>query len=543
MGGYDYVESAGLLFERLMTEKLSGYELRRFPYSWMHEAVLRYVHEAHEKELKVKSFGAEDALRREKEALPDPPWGRVRFITDYIEHIDPKPTCTLPTVQKYYVDEVMERYGPPSDPVFYTAPGTNDVRELEAEIKKEEFVALTKLIIQISMVNERNNMGRTPMHLAMDPPGGVILAGHREVVQCLMDEHGAYVNPKDNFSKDVQHYINRGDKDGDMDEEARAIMMTEEERRASDERREKIASGKALVSGMTKKDWDILAADADELRAMSGWTELQSSLNGALFYRNDHGGQFQWEKPKALSQGDSRRQGWAMLKSRGRSLRVVGAWEEIEDPETGAAFWYNSTSLESQWGVPYEVQMHDDQEDRASEEGVLYREDGGRSEIDENAIVVGSETDLHQKKDSHTTANEEEGKGADNEKVVQGAHFSKEAAPLFGKSSEEKDDRSEETSGMNRSTMLKLAVVKAVMSRIKKGKKGWALLRAMGTSDWRSLAKNSKSLRKIANTGWEELRDEKSGSTFYFNKYLKTSQWEKPEAVEEHDRKKYDWHR
>ncbi len=57
-------------------------------------------------------------------------------------------------------------------------------------LEEGEFVFLMTKILYEAYVNTRNNVGRTSLHNATQPPHGELTAGHQEVVLCLVDEHG-----------------------------------------------------------------------------------------------------------------------------------------------------------------------------------------------------------------------------------------------------------------------------------------------------------------------------------------------------------------
>eukprot|EP00948_MAST-09A_sp_MAST-9A-sp1_P001218 g1218.t1 len=507
-----FVDVAANFHKTELDTRLQPFELRRFPITWMQEVVLKFRKDNHGKPMKVNKGGAKDALAREKRGLPNPPWGRVRTMQMFVEHLVPKTKSVLPFIQPHVISSIMRRYGPPPDMITYTRPGTDLTFKLHPELSEDEFVALVRLILQAAMVNQTNKVGRTCLHLALDPPNSIITESHEIVLRSLMDDHGALVDINDNYKRIPIYYLRDNTWKNKQDE-----SKVEE----TDDNRKK--EGKALVPKMTLKNWENMARRATELRRSMGWRELQDPLTMGIFYVNDSRVRqytkklkkqkqhklteeekeeeeettekekkeekeedigFQWKKPNLLVWQDQRKRRWGLLRSGARLVSTIGAWQKMQDKKSGSTFYHNSYSGISQFEEPIELlHLQDNQ--------VVEDEDDEADNVEANAESV-----FASEENDHLTA------------------ISKEVASVFA---EKRGHIASATS---------------------------SLLQLQTTENWEDLKIRSIVLRTMEEQGgWEERQDNESKILFYHNLFTDEYQWTKPASVDEYDCRQADWFR
>eukprot|EP01029_Cantina_marsupialis_P009089 TRINITY_DN2129_c0_g2_i3.p1 TRINITY_DN2129_c0_g2~~TRINITY_DN2129_c0_g2_i3.p1 ORF type:complete len:1002 (-),score=308.37 TRINITY_DN2129_c0_g2_i3:1408-4413(-) len=131
------------MFREIQLEKLSQFKRQYFLKAWVHDAALRYLDE-----------------------LPDD----VRAMV-------PRPSTQL----SQFV-------------ILKHSPTDKDIKELD----QASFVYLMQKLFTESFANNRNRIGRTPVHCACCPTQSLDLTPkHEDVIRCLVDTHGCEVSSTD----------------------------------------------------------------------------------------------------------------------------------------------------------------------------------------------------------------------------------------------------------------------------------------------------------------------------------------------------------
>jgi hypothetical protein len=204
------------IFRRMMRERLSPYAIQRFPRNWLMDASMRLHKEAAQGALApaaAPNEGSKLRLERERQQLPNPPWGRIPYVIDFVEHVDPKLLCSLPKPTLLATLQIVDAYGPPNVPVIFKkkgAPAHEPPQILEPELDEDMCVDLIARILRSVHCNVQNNVGRTALHNAVDPANVVIRTAHRDVMQNLMDDHGADLEICDNCGHPPEYYLITG---------------------------------------------------------------------------------------------------------------------------------------------------------------------------------------------------------------------------------------------------------------------------------------------------------------------------------------------
>jgi hypothetical protein len=88
-------------------------------------------------------------------------------------------------------------------------------------------------------------------------------------------------------------------------------------------------------------DWDALRKESKVVDSKFEWVCFQTEDEAFTFYYNLTEGFYQWKIP--VFPNDDLDQ---------MVLRKWAEWNEVKDPETGAIFYYNRETKESQWELP-----------------------------------------------------------------------------------------------------------------------------------------------------------------------------------------------
>ena len=89
-----------------------------------------------------------------------------------------------------------------------------------------------------------------------------------------------------------------------------------------------------------------------QVRVAGPWKELFDEESGAHYYQNMQDGNFAWEKPHGFDQEWLALQDQISMSARSTRGRKAGPWMELEDLETGTTYYFNERSGESLWDKP-----------------------------------------------------------------------------------------------------------------------------------------------------------------------------------------------
>ena len=103
---------------------------------------------------------------------------------------------------------------------------------------------------------------------------------------------------------------------------------------------------------LVSQDQMSMSARSDRGRKAGPWTELHDMETDTVYYFNDRSGEAVWEKPAGFDQRWLDQQDQAALIQSSRHLRDVQVWQEYTDDTTGAVYYYNNQTGETQWDKP-----------------------------------------------------------------------------------------------------------------------------------------------------------------------------------------------
>jgi len=116
----------------------------------------------------------------------------------------------------------------------------------------------------------------------------------------------------------------------------------------------------------SRATWDekVRHSSPTKKRKDGDWQQMVDDDTGETFYHNQRTGMSQWEDPAQVGERlDDNPQrdasdvvsigpGWTTRRNEAEQVKTVGDWEEYVDPKSGAKFYYNHATNESQWEKP-----------------------------------------------------------------------------------------------------------------------------------------------------------------------------------------------
>ena len=361
VGGVTHRVATKRLFAKMQDEKLSVHVPRRFPITWFREFVMRYRDQVHGKPLQTLVEGAAETRAREKAAMPDPPWGKVAYINDYVEHIDPGTRASLAPISNERINAVMHEYGPEKKTeIFIHADKREQLVPLNAPLIM--LVELLDKVLEQAYVNVRNIKGRTPIFNAVEPLHVVVTQAHQDGLQVMIDDHQADVRVKDYQKDTIVDILSRNHQgvpknwrtrpeDGGEEGSGETKELEEGDDSESSEDETNVGGGGGDVPEVEDKeedDDDENMEDEDEEHLMG----LGSGGSGGAMTKAN---QRAMMSVKRLMNVDGAEKQLQHLRKDSEVVRRVGSWVEYKDPTTGMQYFFQQRSGRTLFETPGEV--------------------------------------------------------------------------------------------------------------------------------------------------------------------------------------------
>ncbi len=520
VGGATHRAATKRLFEQMQDEKLSVHVPRRFPITWYPEFCLRYREQVHGKPLSVLVEGAAETRAREKAAMPDPPWGKVKYINDFIEHVDPKVRASLAPMPIERIRAVMQEYGPTKKTeIFVHADKRQEVVPLNMPV--DMLVGLLDKVLEQSYVNVRNVKGRTPIFNAVEPLHVVVTESHQDCLQSLIDEHQADVRVKDYQMDSIVDILGRGHQgvpknwrtrpeDGgehDGDDEGKGPASGDDSSSSDDD----VAGGGGGGGGDGGEndegddgdDDDMDDSDEEQLMGLGGGGAGGAATGGTMTKANKRA---MMAVKRVLTEGGEKV--WQEFRSRCEVVRRILSWVEYRDAETHVQFFFQQRSGKTLFETPGEV--------RASEQSQIgwaeLERVSERRQIDKNGwwqlCDVDGTGDIWYR----------------NKKTRQNQW----KKPANFEPWEDSEDFASHTEAEGKKKATK-----------KKVKSLWKKVARLANDDWTMLRGHSHALRNVGT--WIEYRDDETAALYYYNDQTHESSWEKPAVLLDLEKRRFAW--
>ena len=132
-----------------------------------------------------------------------------------------------------------------------------------------------------------------------------------------------------------------------------------------------------------------------------------------------YGGQeYTWSKPVDLIENDRKRRGWEIMRKNSKIIHSYNIWDEMRDLITGAVFYFNRESKDSQWSVPFEIQVLKDDEDNIESGDEMDEEDKNGDEMgEEDKICDLEENEMKMESMTNTEKNRDHSNHTNNKTV------------------------------------------------------------------------------------------------------------------------------
>ena len=557
VGGITHRVAAKRLFEKMQDEKLSRHVPRRFPITWYREYCHRYRNQVHRQPLQTLVEGAAETRAREKAALPDPPWGRINYINDFVEHIDTRERASLAPITDERISAVMAEYGPEEKTeIFVHADKSEEVVPLNVPF--DMLLGLLDKVLEQSYVNVRNVRGRTPIFNAVEPLHIVVTEGHQDSLQVLIDEHQADVRVKDYQLDSIVDILKRGHQgvpknwrtrpedggeledgeltrrendNGDSDtsddpddplnfveqvsgeiprlvqgqEKMKKKKKEKKKKRKREKEQEKANPKEAEDPEMSESGGEMKDSDEEQLMGLGNDSAGSGGdTNGSMTKANQRA---MMAIKKLLTDGDGEK-AWQELRSQCTVVRRILSWVEYNHPETGLSFYFQQRSGRTLFETPGEI--------RTAEQSAIgwaeLEKVSERRSIDKNGWwefcdVVGTGDLWYRNKAQRLN------------------QWKKPANFDPWEDSEEYVEKSAE---------------KAKAGAIKKKVKSlWKKVRGLAADDWTKLRGHSHALRNVGQ--WVEYRDDETAALYYYNQGTQESCWEKPAVLLDLEKRRFAW--
>jgi hypothetical protein len=570
VGGITHRVAAKRLFEKMQDEKLSRHVPRRFSIKWYREYCHLYRDQVHAKQLQTLVEGAAETRAREKAGLPDPPWGRINYINDFVEHIDERERASLAPITDERIRAVMEEYGPEEKTeIFVHADKSEEIVPLNMPF--DMLVRLLDKVLEQSYVNVRNVRGRTPIFNAVEPLHVVVTEDHQDSLQVMIDEHQADVRVKDYQLDSIVDILKRGhqgvpknwrtrpedggeeegtpskhdnltsrenengdsetsqEEDEDLDDPMRyveqgsghiprLVKKEEEKSKSKKDKKKKRKKEKELKQNFETKatsDKDMSDSgddmkDSDEEQLMglgSGSADSGAGGGGGGGIMTKTNQRAMMAIKKLLTDGDGEK-AWQELRSHCTVVRRILSWVEYGHPETGLSFYFQQRSGRTSFETPGEVRTSEQQAIGWAE----LEKVSERRAIDKNGwwqfCDVDGTGDLWYRN-----------KAQRQNQWKQPANFDPwEDSEDFVEKSAEK------------------AKVKTMKKKVKSL---WKKVRGLASDDWTKLRGHSHALRNVGQ--WVEYRDDETAALYYYNTGTHESSWEKPAPLLDLEKRRFAW--
>ena len=511
------------LFKRMQDEKLSKHVPRRFPITWYREFVHRYRNSVHGTSLQALVEGAAETRAREKAAMPDPPWGKVPYINDFVEHIDPGDRASLAPISNERITAVMKEYGPTKKTeLFIHADKRQEVIPLNMPL--DMLVELLDKVLEQSYVNVRNIKGRTPIFNAVEPLHVIVTQNHQDGLQVMIDDHQADVRVED-YQKDSivdilsrnhqgvpKNWRTRPNDGGEEGKEGKEDGSNGNQQPTMDDDMDSGSSdddgggnGGAMVA---VPEIDDDGGDSDNDQDDSDEEHLMGIGSGGSSGAMSKANQRAMMCVKKLMNLDGAEKAFQELRRHCTVLRRIGSWVEYLDPISGMQYYFQQRSGRTVFDTPAEV--------RTSEQKAigwaLLETISERRQIDKN--------DWYELCDINGT-----GDVWYRQKSTRSNQWKKPAnfTPW-------EDHEDHETSSNNKKEKKEMK---------KKIKSLWKKVRHLASSDWTKLRGHSHSLRNVGK--WVEYRDDETAALYYYNESTFESSWMKPAVILDLEKRRFAW--
>ena len=353
--GLAFCDAVKRTFEAVMNEKLTKYDSQLYRKSWIQYGVKKFVEENDRKKYAVQvatDFVDAHSIAAAKESP-------VRFITDYVQHVDPKIECMLAPPSRAVVEFVTQR------------------RNLDPEdenIEFEDFLWIVEAVISDAYVNSQNDIGRSPLMLAADPPYDELTQGHQGVLLCLLDEHSSNPRIKNLAGQTAEDLLRK--RVGELQDPAEATMLLRsfdaalaQEEKDMNTVTEPVQTGwleeHLDTSGEVEMQWRNLTASSVIRRSFHSFDELRDEHTKQIFYRSrgpdvvdklgaiSVSGMSQWMKPDEVIEHEKLIRGWDIIKIRSTVVRASGLWQRYWDEAvTGGTFYFHIQNKTLQFEKP-----------------------------------------------------------------------------------------------------------------------------------------------------------------------------------------------
>ena len=513
VGGLTHLAATKKLWSKMQDEKLSKHVPRRFPITWYPEFVHRYRDSVHGQPLQTLVEGAAETRAREKAAIPDPPWGKVKYINDFIEHIDPRERASLAPISDERIRAVMEEYGPvKKTEVYIHADKRESIVPLNCPV--ELIVELCNKVLEQSYVNVRNIKGRTPIFNAVEPLHVIVTERHLNCLQTLIDDHQADVRVKDYQKDSIVDILSRNHQgvpnnwrtrpeDGGEDNGEHKRMEDDDSELSDSEGEESNggSTGNQIEDAAPEDDDDSEQGEAsdEELMGLGG-----DSNTGVMTKANQRA----MMSVKRMIQLDGAEKQWQELRRQCTVVRRIGSWVEYNHEETGMSFYFQQRSGRTCFETPAEVRTSEQKAiGWAMLETVSERKQIDKNDWYELQDVDGTGDLWYRHKQ---TRQNQWKKPANFEPWEDSVEF------------EESQLTQKQKKGMKR-----------------KIKKLWKKVKNLANSDWKKLRGHSHALRNVGT--WVEYRDDETASLYYFNQDTTESSWTKPAVILDLEKRRFAW--